>query len=102
MTDQHWATCCWCHRTVTLAEAVDEGWCPSWWVGELEQSEPVCTSCEQKHLQESSDGEMELKPGEVVPWLQHAPVTPIYIPASSQATASLTSSTPAPAGRPPG
>jgi hypothetical protein len=64
---EHWATCVWCPRTVPLGEAIDEGWTPEWWHGEVSHSAPACTSCAAKHLEEDADGEMVLKPGHPLP-----------------------------------
>lgn len=64
---EYWATCCWCRRTVPLDEAIDEGWEPDWWNGDVNHSEPACTSCAAIHLQEEADGEMALRPGHPLP-----------------------------------
>jgi hypothetical protein len=44
----------------TVDEAVEEGWTPYFYDGETEQ-EVACPACTQALLQESKDGEMEVK-----------------------------------------
>jgi hypothetical protein len=63
---EHWATCAWCRRTVPLGEAIDEGWLPEWWHGDVAHG-PACPSCAAKHLEDDCAGEMVLRPGHALP-----------------------------------
>jgi hypothetical protein len=62
-----WATCAFCHRTLPLGEAINEGWVPAWWLGAGQHPDPACADCIVKHLDEDSDGELVLKPGHALP-----------------------------------
>lgn len=54
-------TCYFCGAVEQLVEdAVDDGWIPSFWVGDEEELSPVCASCQAEHLREGKDGELEL------------------------------------------
>lgn len=63
MDEETWVTCCWCRRTLPLDEAIDEGWVPDWWDGDVNHGEPACAECAAAHLELASDGEMALRPG---------------------------------------
>lgn len=45
-----------------IDEAIEEGWMPTFWIGEDEQLGEVCPTCIEKYLEEGMDGEYELKP----------------------------------------
>ena len=47
-------------QIATVDEAVEEGWIPYFYDGETEH-EVACPACTQALLQESKDGEMEVK-----------------------------------------
>jgi hypothetical protein len=57
-----------CGDTKTRDEAIDAGWIPSFWHGDLEYEGPVCTECTSRYLQFNEDyGDFETKPGIAVP-----------------------------------
>ena len=60
--------CCFCAAHLdTREEAVDAGWWPSFYVGEVEYEGPVCPHCVGRHLAAGADGELGLRPGEPLP-----------------------------------
>jgi hypothetical protein len=48
-------------------EAVEAGWWPDFYAGEVNYEGPVCPTCTAQHLVLGDHGEMELKPGVGVP-----------------------------------
>ena len=44
----------------SVEEAVDQGWAPYFYEGEIEHG-PVCSSCAEKLIRLGEDGELELK-----------------------------------------
>jgi hypothetical protein len=48
-------------------EAVECGWWPDFYAGEVNYEGPVCPDCTARHLVRADHGEMELKPGGEVP-----------------------------------
>lgn len=44
----------------TIQEAMEQGWLPSFYEGEMEHG-PVCSSCAETMMEKGVDGEMELK-----------------------------------------
>jgi len=60
--------CCFCGKQVeSIDEAVERGWCPDFWVGEVNYQGPVCAECQVEHLDAGEDGEFVLKPAHAVP-----------------------------------
>ena len=45
----------------SIDDAIDAGWLPSFWDGEIER-EVCCPSCSETIIQVGKDGEMEVKP----------------------------------------
>ncbi len=64
---ERWATCAWCRRTVSLDQAIDEGWIPDWWDGDTCHDSPACTTCAAEPLERAPDGEMALRSGHPLP-----------------------------------
>ena len=52
--------CDFCKRSELLSIAIDEGWEPSYFVGEHETGGPCCPECFPKFLRISEDGPAEL------------------------------------------
>jgi hypothetical protein len=50
-------------------EAIEAGWCPDFYAGEVNYEGPVCPTCTAKFLFLDKHGEMELQPGVKVPSL---------------------------------
>jgi hypothetical protein len=60
--------CCFCRKEVeSIDEAVEFGWYPDFWVGEINYHGPVCPECQKEHLDADEDGEFVLKPAHAVP-----------------------------------
>lgn len=55
-------TCHYCQKTLDLDVAVEEGWVPYFYDGEIEISEPVCPACAEGRIRFDADGEYELIP----------------------------------------
>lgn len=53
--------CYFCEAQSTLDDAVENGWHPSFYVGDDEELTPVCPACAEKHLEVGTDGEMQFK-----------------------------------------
>lgn len=54
-------TCYFCGTTVPNVDAaIDAGWVPSFWDGDIEIWTPVCAPCAAVHLRVAEHGEMEL------------------------------------------
>ena len=55
--------CAFCEKEVESAEeAVELGWYPDFWVGEVNYQGPICPECQKEHLVTDADGEFVLKP----------------------------------------
>jgi len=60
--------CCFCGKEVaSIDEAVEAGWYPDFWQGDVNWQGPVCCDCQQEHLFTDESGEYVLKPGHPVP-----------------------------------
>ena len=60
--------CVFCQKDVeSVDEAVQLGWYPDVWVGEVNYQGPVCDECQTEHLLVAEDGEFVLKPDHAVP-----------------------------------
>ena len=60
--------CVFCEKEVeSIHEAVELGWYPDFWVGEVNYQGPVCSECQTEHLFTDVDGEYVLKPDHPLP-----------------------------------
>jgi hypothetical protein len=60
--------CCFCGKEVaSIDEAVEAGWYPDFWQGDVNYQGPVCPDCQQEHLFTDESGEYVLKPDHAVP-----------------------------------
>lgn len=60
--------CQFCKKEVeSINEAIDLGWCPDYWAGEVNYHGPVCPECSLTYLETGKDGEHVLKQGCAVP-----------------------------------
>lgn len=70
-------TCTFCRKTVdSVEEAIDLGWLPTFFLttddDDTEESgTPICPDCELEHTFVGTDGTPVLKPGHVVPGIDH-------------------------------
>ena len=60
--------CCFCGKEVdSVEEAVELGWHPDFWHGNVNYQGPVCAECQAEHLLMDEDGEFVLKPDHPLP-----------------------------------
>jgi hypothetical protein len=60
--------CCFCRKEVeSIEKAIDLGWYPDFWRGNMNYQGPVCTECQAEHLVLDEDGEFVLKPDHALP-----------------------------------
>jgi hypothetical protein len=60
--------CVFCLKEVeSIPDAVELGWYPEFWVGEVNFQGPVCNECLQEHLFTDESGEYLLKPAHRLP-----------------------------------
>jgi len=60
--------CCFCEKEVeSVEQAVELGWYPDFWQGEVNYQGPICPECQNEHLLTDEDGEYVLKPDHPLP-----------------------------------
>ncbi len=60
--------CCFCGKVAeSVEEAVELGWFPDFWVGDVNYEGPVCPECQLEHIGTDADGEYVLKEGHSLP-----------------------------------
>ena len=60
--------CCFCGKEVeSVEQAVELGWYPDFWQGDVNYQGPVCPECQTEHLFTDADGEYVLKPDHSLP-----------------------------------
>ena len=60
--------CCFCAKEIeSIEEAVELGWYPDFWQGDVNYQGPVCPDCQQEHLFTDESGEYVLKPDHSLP-----------------------------------
>jgi hypothetical protein len=60
--------CCFCgEEAESVEEAIELGWYPDFWQGDVNWQGPVCPECQTEHLFTDADGEYVLKPDHPLP-----------------------------------
>jgi hypothetical protein len=61
--------CCLCQKEVeSIEKAIDLGWYPDFWRGNMNYQGPICPECQAEHLYtDEKDGEFILKPDHPLP-----------------------------------
>ena len=60
--------CCFCGKQVeSIEQAIDLGWYPDFWDGDVNYQGPVCQQCQDEHLYTDKTGEYVLKPEHILP-----------------------------------
>jgi hypothetical protein len=60
--------CCFCNKHVeSIDEAVELGWYPDFWKGDVNYQGPICEDCQKAYLVTDESGEYRLKPDCQVP-----------------------------------
>ena len=70
MSEDQPMKCCFCGKEAESVEhAIQLGWYPDFWNGDVNYQGPVCPECQAEHLFIDDDGEYVLKQGHSVPSL---------------------------------
>jgi hypothetical protein len=60
--------CVFCGKEAeSVEQAIELGWHPDFWQGDVNYQGPVCAECQNEHLFVDDDGEYVLKPDRLVP-----------------------------------